>query len=416
MAQVDQPLSNSHHFNTNTSRMYPALLGVDHKFTNITFFNFDAAFNNDLISYQAVRDATNDGELNISELDFKTEDGNNNIRLSTLFEILSFSTAIKKNEEELFTFKAGFSGRSFNGALVPNDLLSLLSKGNTQFEGKSIDISPAVTSLTTGEIYLGGAFDWKFLKSNLVDIRTGLNVKYFTPISAGYFERDQKASFYTAPRGEYIDVDYNIDGYYGVSTEEEIIIGKGLGLDIGMNASILNNFFVHLGITDIGSVKVEKGDTRRYSSRDSFRFEGVNLDKGTSIPLDSIFQLNETTDVNFDLPLPTTAQLTIGYRTNSYTKKDVAYHPHTLKLSYIEGFRSSNVNNYIGVSYVYDLNTVLNLGINTGLVGFQEPIVGTFLSVRGGPFRFGIGTSNILAVINNNSKTAGVQSNISFVF
>ena len=422
-AQVNHPLMNSHHFSTNASKYNPAFLGKDH---NRTFINLIDAYGwvgTNFLSADLLKESVIDGLLDLSEVKIDELKSLNAASLGANVDILNFSTRIGK-EKEIFTLKLGITSRNELSAIFLKDLASLVKDGNKQFEGQTIDVSPYANGFGALEFNLGGAFDLSFIHSSVVNVRAGVNVKTYMPY-ASVFTPKHDASLYTATGGEYLEAKYDMEVNTATVDDDNFNIGSGYGFDIGAEATILNRFFVGLSGVDIGRLSFDKNTTKNFSS-DVVKYEGVDFDLFgdddgfDEQKFDTLFNdFTEVEDESYTMPLPSKIILRAGYQTVAHTLNETKYHPHTVSLTYVQGFRNNGTASrrpHVVASYVYDLKRILNAGVNMGYGGANAYMLGGFLSVKGGPFRFGIGSSNMLGLVSSKATTMDIHTNLTFAF
>jgi len=428
-SQINQPLLNSYHFNLNSARYNPALLGMDSKKIHINIFNVYAYGTTNFANGDVLRSAlSDDGTVfNISDLDLDNLNDKNLVGVGGLVELLNLGfTFGNKKKSDLFSLKFGVASRGDFTGNFSRDLLNLAIDGNAPIRGQSVDIAPVLNGFGGLEINLGGAINLDFISSDILSLRGGVNLKYILP-SAGIYTDRSSADFFTAADGSEVAIDYDLLIHTAAVDEDSdrLFVGNGFGVDIGVHAEVLDHFFGGISVLDLGTINFDDPNNTAFVSTSTVTFDGVEFDvsenEAEEIDIDSLFNLEEQRGGSFSIPLPSKIVFTAGFRTKKKTAKDKTYYPHTVKLTYVQGFdenSGSTSNPFVTASYVHAIKTVLNLGVNVGVAGLNRFQSGAFFSVKGGPFRFGLGSSNAITAIAapDNATGLDIQSTMTFAF
>ncbi|KAB2923611.1 MAG: hypothetical protein F9K22_08520 [Bacteroidetes bacterium] len=143
----------------------------------------------------------------------------------------------------------------------------------------------------------------------LTDIAVGVGVKYLIGIAyiaTDHYDGSIRTIVTPSPVAgipEEIEIRSDLDfmQFVAVDTTDGQPVGKGMGFDIGLNATVLDLFQVGVAVTDIGSVKWDKY-TKAVIGRASLSL--TKFDQAAQDSLSSIFkgETRDTTAFEFDLP------------------------------------------------------------------------------------------------------------------
>lgn len=165
---------------------------------------------------------------------------------------------------------------SLVGLRLESDLARLILHGNKQFEGDSAQFSHGGLVAMHYQTFEVGWGMQKSLKRYVVNasIRGGLACG--TSRLESVFERGY---LYTAPYGEYLDIDVGFHGFINDTAGSDMFKPSGYGFSTGLQAEVVENgkqrFF--FGISDIGMLWWDK-DAVELSLDTSFVFNGFQID------------------------------------------------------------------------------------------------------------------------------------------
>ena len=203
---------------------------------------------------------------------------------------LSFKNNISYSEnltDNIF-YNFSFSDITEINAKFDNDLLKLGLKGNYEFQDETLEFEN--TRIRANRYQ---QFKLQLEKKNK-NSSFGLGLSYvhgnhnFTVIS-------NNASIYTAPMGEYLDLDYDINYYITDSTDFSLFENNGNGVSFDLTASMSafnHNFDMY--IYDLGFINWSKSSSNIYVDS-SYVFNGINIDNVFEFN-DSILDLSNNID------------------------------------------------------------------------------------------------------------------------
>lgn len=428
-AQENSPVVYSSFFSLNASRYEPAVLGQDFDKYYINVINSYAWAGNTTFSRQQFEDLVNaeTGDLNAF---FGNLKDNNQTGIGAIVSLMNVGFKINKEEEEFLTFKLGVSDRIEANLLYSNELFQLLWGGNAQYENQTVDFEFKANALYVREYAVGAAMNLPIENENW-DFKAGVSVKYLQGLGALYSD-ELDFSLYTAPYGEYLELNYNYDiktSYDDALFDEGKMnyskaYGSGFGADVGVSASFKERFYGNLNVLDIGGVTFKKSVTT-YRNSGTLLYDGIYVDNIFKGPYEFNTDFFEEvyTDVDdeggkFTMPYPTRLRTHFSYRIPKVSDRGLTYFMHNIGLTYIQGFKnfgSATTRPYVAAAYTFNLKSAFEIGTNVGFFGYNKSEIGLFLAARAGVFRFGIGSGNLTPLFKKYGTGADFNFNISIV-
>ena len=436
-AQNALPYLYGSHFNQQTARFHPSLLGDTPYTGQVGIVNAYAYVGTNAVTYNDIKAAGIDKNLTNAQVDAIVS----NLKTTNQFSsglyvglpFVNFAFKVQKEDEtgrkrEKFSM-AVFSNVRVESSLTFSKVLAeFLWKGNKQFVGQSVDVGKvSVNGFSQAEAGIGLAIPFKI--SDKLVIRGGVRLKYIAGFGSIYTE---KASGVLTTTDNGINSEVRADLNYKVnvafpssSNNDNIgIIGRGFGADLGATAVFDSRFAATLSLIDIGAVHYKPDantDSKSYSLSGTTSFKGIDLNNsasGQSNLLDSLanqFVSKEAVSA-FNAPLPTRLILQGEYRILKENKKGQIYNRHTFYLTYFQGIRnlgSATTSPALSAGYSLNLGKVFNVGTSIGVGGQNKLSVGMFTSVRLAALTIGFGSGNALFLLSPQT-TAGADATVNF--
>ena len=311
---------------------------------------------------------------------------------------LNLSFGITERIGANFSFSTGF--------------LEFAWRGNKPFAGRWLGLGPTTLNSTWNREFALG-FSLPVLGSmDKFGLQIGARAKYILGITAAY-TRKGKASIYTDPEGEYIDMALNyellvsgpFDNFTNFNNLQGLFSGSGHGFafDLGATGYLTQNFEVSISALDVGRMFYR--NAKRYSQNGLVRFEGMaigNLFGDSRLNVDSLVYLfapNED-NANFNMPLGTRIVIQAEYKTPRETKKGLPFNSNTVYLTYIQGvgdLPGATLRPFVSVGYSHCFAKVFTIGVNGGYGGFNNWQAGVQLGFDiADVVKFAIGSDNLL--------------------
>tara|TARA_Y100000746_G_C15467659_1_gene434830 strand:- start:1733 stop:2965 length:1233 start_codon:yes stop_codon:yes gene_type:complete len=206
-----------------------------------------------------------------------------------LFNI-SFVNSLKYREKiknNLF-YNFSFSDISQINAKFDNDLLKIILNGNYQYQNQTLEFDKTRIRANRYQQFK------LFIENKKNKFSYGFGLSYLhgnhnlTIIS-------NIASIYTAPMGEYLNLDYDINSYITDTSDFSLFEnnGNGISFDLTTSLSIFNHNF-DLYIYDLGFINWSENSQNIYIDS-SYIFNGISIDNVFEFN-DSILELSNIVD------------------------------------------------------------------------------------------------------------------------
>ena len=418
-AQNDLSSMYSNHFPLATARYQPSKLGEGFKSVEIMMPSLYVFTGNKVFNIQDIATlGSQNGSIDAATFQKYLDRMESKNLIGTGLTIPVIGVAIKlktkdgdhnnpKDEKMAFSYDMALrSGLTFS---YPKDVFSLAFKGNKTFEGKTAILNPNATVNTFVEHAIGFSMPLPIKLGDKLKLKAGVRVKYLQGIASSKINGDM--SLYTAPQGRYVDVTGDLTVNNAAPNTNNFLTGSGIGTDLGVTATILEKFTATVSLLDLGFINYSK-NASSYSINKSYRYEGVNLSDVISNPnnagngagLEKIQNEFKPQENNkpFNMSLPTRIVVQGEYIINKETPKGRPYKMGNVFLTYVQGVNNmpgGTTKPFVSAGYSHSIRTCLNVGATVAVGGYNNFMAGTFFSVRGGFFRFGIGTSNVLPLV-----------------
>jgi hypothetical protein len=415
-------INNQQTHNLGASQL-PSLLGDDIRTAEIHLFNIYGGFGNNFISANNLQQLSNSGSLSNDYIDniLRKSPKEATLWAGADIPVMNlFFNVNKKAREPFLSFGLGVREKIDFNFNLNKDLLSLMYKGNKQFADQTVNLSPSVNFLFYNEYFFAAAAQFKLFKTDStkgITIKPAMRLRYLNGMASIYMP-DSHIDMYTHPDGRYIDFTTTLEANMSTSVDtpdaegvlENIDLGsvkssgKGLGIDLGVGVTLLENLQVHAALIDMGSINFTR-NTINYTKNDSYTYDGIDIDtKGDPIStakLESFLQPEKTYN-SYKMPLPTRLVLSGFYGLKHKTKRKVPYYVHNVSLTYVQGFRnylSATKHPTLNLGYAYSLGNMVNTGVNFTLGGLNKVMAGAHMGFRLGAIKLGFASNNVLPII-----------------
>lgn len=243
-----------------------------------------------------------------------------NIWINSSKENNIINAEISNGIEYIVHFKNRSIGFSFTDMNIFNtrftkDILALSLKGNFDYQDKTLEFGG--TNIRAD----------RFQKYTLIYARKTNNFKIQTGFSylAGNHHLSyiiEHGNLYTAPGGNYLDIEYDMNGFITDTSDFSLFLnnGNGVAMDLGIDFNI-QKYNLNFSINNLGFIMWNTQSI--VSANDSiFRFEGVEIEDIYNFN-DSILEtyniiddLKKTNNTSFKSYIPATIHLSFSGSTN----------------------------------------------------------------------------------------------------
>lgn len=440
-AQVNSGVNFNQHFTSVAANSQPALLGNSFENWEVGLVNTYGWFSNNALSVKNINDVATADVLT----DAQVNETISNFEQETLFSAGVVVTPLKASvkirddqDKELFTFSLSGGAEVLTNLQLNRTFVSLAWNGNRQYRDQNIQLGEIkVNALPMRSYALGLAAPFE-IKG--VELRGGLRARYIEGIGSAYTE-DGDLSLFTSPDARSLEFETNLranasipDSDAEVDGVQDIPLGiagtgTGFGIDAGVNIHVDDQVSFGLSVADMGSVTFTE-ETDNFERRGPYEFTGVDVaigrpnDEGKDLSLraDSIQEIIDfqETEEDYTMPLGARAIFQTHLRIQEdYHNSDTLYRHH-IYLHYQQGFQNhlrATEAAFLSFGYRYNLNNALNAGASVSFGGYQQIAAGPYLSTRLGPFKLGLGSNNMLALLNDNLANGGdVSFNMGLAF
>lgn len=334
-------------------------------------------------------------------------------------DIHSFEVSIPVKD---FSFSLGHVFR--NDLLINYDrtFIQLISDGNAQFIGQTVQFGPSIDFNAYSEIRLGVGYKFAGIKVGArVKLLSGIG--NITPISntaqlttSDDIYQIDLASDYAINSASYLDFDgeefdFQVDD---LSARNIVSKNRGIAVDLGLSAKLGNKLTASVGIQDLGSITWSE-NVRNYSSEINKSYDSVFdlVFAGDSLSVVNNFEnLTEALEFqeannSYSISLPTKINAAINYQvTRSFS---------IAAASQMINYENQNYTSFsIGGSYNFRQNFSLGLAY----VSHQDAnTLGATLMGRLGPAQIFLVTDNVITAFDPvNAQFGNVGAGINLIF
>lgn len=421
------------HFSTQSSMYQPSHLGKNIDEFEIKLLGAYGWFGNTSFNYDLVEKALSSDPVEPETVDDIIDklEGDNLLGAGAYVQApLSAAVKIPKDDEEFFTFSIGARATANANFEFSNNVMEVLWEGNKQFRGQRINLGPVEGNVALNqEYYLGYTMPIELESVDDVSIRPGIRLSVIQSDLSVYTEKGN-IFMETEQDGKYIEFenDYNYHTALAGLNDIELFsgVGSGFGVDLGITTHYKEHMEASLSVIDIGSITYS-GNVESYSNSATFRYEGVEVDpinvvedQSVDVNIDSIETFLDPTisDDDYSMPLGTKLVLQGTYRLQEDDYNEETFFKHNIHFLYVQGFNNhldASSRPFFSLGYDYNLNKIFHAGASLGYGAYNNFMFGPYVSVKGGPVRFGIGTNNILPLFGGGTG-ADLSVNLSLAF
>jgi hypothetical protein len=319
-----------------------------------------------------------------------------------------------------FALMAGHGFRSTSNIRYTKDLIQLLAFGNANFIGETLDIGPGLDVMSYNEIYLGAQKTaGKFtigLKAKMLygasSVSTESSEIQFTT-NAEYYQLQFKNDYLIRSSSllRYNSLDSITLNYSNFTFDNLFYNNRGFAVDLGINFQVTDQLNIHASAADLGSITWDFFP-RKYSSKGTFAFEGVDLvdylsDSTLSVKDTLLDLIDITSDIEqYSTTLNSTFSLGGTYKYNKWSlnalyqmRNRFGFRNHNMSLSVMRQISIFD----IAVQYSLSKNNFSGLGI--------------YGKIKLGPFAAYLATDNVLGVFRPlDAKSASVRLGTTLMF
>jgi hypothetical protein len=302
------------------------------------------------------------------------------------------------------------------------DLLTLFSRGNSPFLGKTGDFNLGSKISLHNEFGIGASY-------KLPIVTVGLRVKLLFGVAGLFTERDQ------------VKVSFNADNY-NLNFENDLLVktfafekleglklssdlltnnlfsdNRGMAFDLGVSGRI-GKFSFSASALDLGGSINWKGDGKSYESKGKYLYTGRNVERFFNIDslsasswqdtLKRVIGFKETTTATFTQKLPTRVYLNGAYQLHRMLRLGM--------LVYLEKLDDRNRSGF-SLDATTSLLKFLNLGLTFSSRNGDFNNLGAHAALKLGPVQIYAVTDNVATVFNPyGSKTANGRVGLNLLF
>lgn len=305
---------------------------------------------------------------------------------------------------------------------IDRELVTLLYNGNKQYAGRELLLDPLdIRSMSYRELGVNGAVEIPLgtMGDHRIRIRPGLGV-YKLFAMQGLHMNDASVRMYTRPDGRAVDLRSDYDLNTALPEDGGHLLrglGSGMAIDASVGLRIGDHIQAFIGIDDMGTIRYDEG-VKNYRATGAYSFRGVQYtfidqELESTVTLDSLIEMGDPdiTQEAWSMNLPTRLLIggTYGSKRIEYDRFPLFEHTWGFYVGHEltrPGFDNAATN--VHASYTYTAAKVVSIGALGATNGAHAPRLGLNLTVRAGPVRFGIGSTNLSAFLFQGSG-AGAQ-------
>ncbi len=304
----------------------------------------------------------------------------------------------------------------------PVDLLKLVRFGNGHSEFRNTDFSEFDYEVTARVNYYLG-YQRTFLNEKL---NLGARLKYMVGQGHTYAERTE-ASIKTTSESELVintDILIRTAGISRYMSDNPFAMGsalfpanRGFAFDLGGTYQMNEHWNFSASILDLGKIKWT-GNTREYSSKGSFTYDGIDADLCKDKPVESFdnivdsleaaFEFKETDGNSYSRALASRVFLGANYAFNEKHSVGALYHARIWEK---EMFHD------ISINYQGRLSRIFQYSVNYAVVNGTYNNIGAGFSLKLGAVQLYVLSDNVLhAMMYENLQNTSVRVGINLTF
>jgi len=395
----------------------PAIRLYNHLLYNNTSPTLNSIFNQEL----------KPGVINSFTLDFDYSNNSNAVPALFAFDLLfkgNISDALKDRVDNRIKNKLRFQDNLTTGATYQHYLkkwdgtiffsvdqrqmrdisgykqtYELLFYGNARFEGDSANLSHIRFQNFIYNQYTAGIK--KVVDYGRFQMQFGVGLSFLQVVNNEDIRTGNNSSLYTAPYGEYLDIDYSLD--YNAAREGATNLSQlnGFGVSGNFNLAIMNNdkWKLSFDVSDLGSITMANQPVN-YVGTNKIRFQGIGLPNLTSFSSQTFDTLNLDSAVRSNLPKRTNNQYSVSLPYNAMLvfSKPLMHDRLVLNIGLqhlnVPGY---NVYGYVKVNYFLRPDVVISGSVGAG--GYTLCNLGFDFAKVWKNFEISAGSGNLLGLV-----------------
>lgn len=388
---------NPYLFNSTSSTLNP-LMSTDMRgdALNRITASFDYFSNSNSIPAQFVYKMLFKGSISAALKDR----ANKNIKKQMLFEDylnggLDYQHRMKKWDGVLYF---GYHHRQMRNLSASKETFQLVFYGNAMFEDDTADLSRLNLQNFIYNQYSFGVK--KTFRGNRLLTEFGVNLSFLQVMSQQQI-RTRDAWLYTAPDGEFLDMQYDLT--YNTADEGATpfteMNGMGFTGDLHLSISESNQWKLALNVADLGMMSFAKNPVN-YTGTDFVRFRGIELPNLFSFSSATLDTLNVDSALASNLPDKTNKQYSVLVPFTIGLIYSQALMDGRLVLSV--GAQYRHLPRYFFYGYVkanYFIRPEMVFSVTAGAGGYSKFNLGVEFSKTWKYFDFTLGTGNLIGLV-----------------
>ena len=427
VAQQDNFLLFSSQHELASSSILPSQLGSGNSTLWVNLPSVHAWAGTDFLKRGEAREILDGGQIPSELVDQVVNrlDGHNSIFAGAEVNPFAVGYTARKGGVEMVSVQLSWTEQAAVQAVVGEYLPKVAWFGNQPYAGTQLDLGPIEgAGIYQRKIAIGAAFP--LLAKDNLSLRSGFRVHYNMGMAAAFIKPTQ-AQLFTAIDGSTIDYDLLVKAQLaGVNDFDPFnSIGRGVGIDFSTSVAWGGKFSADAGVSDLGYMRFyDKVETELIEGEEVFSgfqvtdvvnpFDGLSADT-----LNSFFNTESTSGGTFGMPMSSRLTFRFGYHVPQLDRRGRLYNQHSVYVVYAQGLTDGAMSSVVPgltAAYVFSLNNILEVGSTLGYV--QNGIdMGAFFSVRGGAFRFGMGSTDFSGLLFNGAHaSADVSMRMSLAF
>ncbi|NNC94550.1 MAG: hypothetical protein HKN92_03240 [Chitinophagales bacterium] len=422
------------HTSAAASHVFPGKIGDGFKVVEVTLPTIHLSVGNDAMSFNELKSLLTDPVISESYISNTINSLNdaNHVFLNTSIQLLGVGFNLRNEKKgRIASFSFSVVDKAVSGITFPKKIFEILYEGNSQYAGETVDFAPmAADVLYYRDIALGASMPLSIQGPlSKMELTPGIRLRYLQGIASMNLAKAD-FSMFTEADGKYIHFDFDYELNTSMPNGVNEILGgtgKGVGMDLGLNLKVNEMITADIAINDVGFINFDKDPVNQKRQGD-YRYEGIELnlweaDVSQWSTIDTIkenIKANKTYDpykVNLQPKLSFLGSFTLS---PMMSKKQMKFFQHSIYFSYTQGFSNKldrSTMPLIGLGYVYSLANIFNIGPSVTLGGHKDFAMGIHTSVKGGPFKFAIGSGDISPLLmKNNGKGADIYTSFALSF
>lgn len=401
----------------------PSLQGRGFKRASLTIPSLQAWGGNTALSYKALRDIAVRNliqEEHIQDISNSTDE-QFSAGVGLQLQLLSLGLNLGGKDGGVgLSLGVEHRERTLFNMNIDRELVTLLYEGNKQYAGRELLLDPLdIRSVSYRELGVNGAVDIPLggSENRPMKLRPGIGI-YKVFALQGIDMEQASMSMFTRADGRAVDLRSNYAMNTAIPESGGNLfngIGGGVAIDASLALALGDDMQFFAGVDDIGSVKFSEG-VKNYSATGAYTFRGVQFtfidqELESTVTLDSLIEMGDPdiTEEAWSMQLPTRllAGGTYGSHLTEYEAFPLFRHMWGLYIAHeFKSVGSYYAPTIISASYTYTAAERASFGVLLASNGDRIPRLGLNLTVRAGPVRLGIGSTNLSPLLVTGSGAA----------